>query len=259
MGMTINSMALNDLQQNFMRLNATNHLSPTKSMIGDAAGSAIAEKMTAMIRSLGQGSANTEDMKHLIHTAEGALNTVSDRLQRVSELTLQAQNGVYSDGDMAIFQNEVNQILDDISSTVQNTIFNHKNLLDGSFSTQNTASGADGTGMQVTIHDMSLETLGLDGFSISHPNAADILAQAIGAVTQQRSELSVISNTFQHTIHSNDITGLNLQTARNVIIDTDCAKEIAEARRERALEEYRMNMRKMQLQMQQQSVKTMVQ
>ena len=258
MGMTVNSMAMNDLQQNFVRFNATNNLSPTKSVADDAAGPAIAEKMTAEIRGLEQGSTNTADMNNLVRTAEGALSTVSDTLQRVNELTLQAQNGIYSDADRAIFQNEVNQLLEDISNTVQNTTFNNKNLLDGSFANQNTASGADGTGMQVTISNMSLEELGLEGFSISHPNALDIITQAMGTVAQQRSDLGAISNTFQHTINSNDITGLNLQAARSGIMDTDYAKEITESSRERALEEYRMNMQQSQMQQQRRVMETLI-
>ena len=258
MGTTVNTMAMNNLQQKFLRLNATSNLSPTKSAKDDAAGLSIAEKLTAAIRGLEQGSANTADMNHLVRTAEGALSTVSDRLQRVNELTLRAQNGIHNANDRAIFQNEVNQILEDVFNTVQNTAFNNKNLLDGSFADKNTASGADGTGMQVTISNMSLDSLGLNGFSVSDPNALEILTQAIATVAQERSDLGAISNTFQHTINSNDITALNQQAARSRIIDTDYAKEATEAKKERALEEYRMNMRQTEMQRHQQSMRMLL-
>jgi len=250
MGMTINSMATNAMQQNFARVNATNHLSPTRTMADDPAGAAIAETMTAQIRGLEQGSANTADMGNLVRTAEGALSTVTDGLQRVSELTVQAQNGIMTDSDRAIIQNEVNQILENVGGTARETQFNNINILDGSFADRNTASGADGTGMQITIGDMSVDALGLEGFNVSDPNALDILSQAMDTVASQRSELGAISNTFQHTISSTDITSLNLQAARSGIVDTDYARAVSDQRRDQVMEEYRVNMQQQELRQQ---------
>jgi flagellin len=258
MGMTVNAMASNELQMNFVRFNADNNLSPTRTASDDPAGSAIAETMTAEIRGLDQGSANTADMNNLVRTAEGALSTVSDRLQRVNELTLQAQNGTFGEDDRAIFQREIDMILEDIGNTARNTTFNNINILDGSFADRNTASGADGTGMQITIGDMSVDALGLEGFNVSDPNALDILSQAMDTVAEQRSELGAISNTFQHTINSNDITSLNLQAARSGIIDTDYAREITDQNRDRALEQYRVSMQQSDMQQQERVMQTLM-
>lgn len=257
MGMTVNSMAGNELQKNFIQFNAANKIG-TKSVAEDSAGAAIVEGIIAQARGLEQGSANTADMSNLVSTAEGALSGISDGLQRVQELTVQANSGILTDDDKGIIQNEVNQILQGVSDTVANTAYNNQNLLDGTFTNRNTASGADGTGMQVTIGDMSLEALGLDDFNVTSSIALDSVKTAIDTVAAQRSSLGSVSNTFAHTINSNDITGLNLASARSGIADTDMAKLITESKKEQVLDEYRMNMQNADTEQRQQILGTLL-
>ena len=98
----------------------------------DAAGSAIASKMEAQVRSLGVAIRNANDAISLTQTAEGALSEVENILQRIRELTVQAGNSTLNTSDRAQIQAEVNALSSEIDSISSRTNFNGVNLLDGS-------------------------------------------------------------------------------------------------------------------------------
>ena len=107
----------------------------------DAAGLGISEKMRAQIRGLDQASRNAQDGISLIQTAEGAMTTVNEMVNRIRELVVQASNDTNAhDGneihqsDRQQIQAEINQLLDEIDATASRTEFNTRNLLDGSLS-----------------------------------------------------------------------------------------------------------------------------
>jgi flagellin len=102
----------------------------------NAAGLAISEKMRAQIRGLEQASANSQDAISLIQTAEGALASSSDILQRLRELAVQSANDANGDSlDRVSIQDEFTQLQADLEEVATTTVFNKKNLLDGSLST----------------------------------------------------------------------------------------------------------------------------
>jgi flagellin len=109
----------------------------------DAAGLAISERMTSQIRGLNQASRNASDGISLSQTAEGALTQVSDNLQRIRELSIQAANATNTANDRAALQAEVTQLTAEIQRVSTQTQFNGMNLLDGSFSTINFQVGAN--------------------------------------------------------------------------------------------------------------------
>jgi len=98
----------------------------------DAAGSAIASKMEAQVRSLDVAIRNSYDAISMTQTAEGALGEMENILQRVRELSVQASNSTLSSGDRTMIQSEVNALVTEIDSIAKNTHFNHVKLLDGS-------------------------------------------------------------------------------------------------------------------------------
>ena len=97
----------------------------------DAAGLAIANKMDAQVKGLQQANRNTMDGISLVQTAEGTLNEVHAMLQRMRELSVQASNGSYSEGDLEQIQQEVNQLCSEINRISVDTEFNTKQLLKG--------------------------------------------------------------------------------------------------------------------------------
>ena len=98
----------------------------------DAAGMAIADRMTSQVRGMNQAVRNANDGISLAQTAEGALSAVSDNLQRMRELSVQAANGSLSADDRKAVQSEVSQLKNEINRVANQTTFNGTNLLDGS-------------------------------------------------------------------------------------------------------------------------------
>lgn len=100
----------------------------------DAAGLAIAERMSASAKGMAVAARNANDGISLAQTAEGALGKMGDMLQRMRELAVQASNATNSDSDRKALQAEVSQLVSEIDRVAKTTTFNGRNLLDGSFS-----------------------------------------------------------------------------------------------------------------------------
>lgn len=99
----------------------------------DAAGLAITERMSAQIRGLDQARRNANDGISLTQTAEGALQSSSDILQRIRELAIQSANATNSASDRAALNAEVGQLSQELQRIAASTEFNGSKLLDGSF------------------------------------------------------------------------------------------------------------------------------
>ena len=146
----------------------------------DAAGSAIASKMEAQVRSLGVAIRNSNDAISLTQTAQGALGEIENMLQRMRELSVQAGNSTLNSSDRAQIQAEVDQLSAEIESIASQTNFNGNKLLDGSKSTINFQIGVNGSdSLLVDLEDATVSSLGL-GSSIS---TASITTRRLEAIT----------------------------------------------------------------------------
>ncbi|QVL42136.1 MAG: FliC/FljB family flagellin [Alcanivorax sp.] len=134
----------------------------------DAAGQAIANRMTAQTTGLGQAQRNANDGISVAQTAEGALNQVNDNLQRIRELTVQAQNDTNSPEDLNSIQDEITQRLGEIDRISEETNFNGVKVLaeDQEFSIQVGAN--DGEQITMNLKEINAETLGLDDFNVNN-------------------------------------------------------------------------------------------
>lgn len=129
----------------------------------DAAGLAISEKMRGQIRGLDMASKNAQDGISLIQTAEGALNETHSILQRMRELSTQAANGTNTAEDRTAIQEEITQLTTEIDRIANNTEFNTKSLLDGSFAGSFQIGSNSGQNMELEIGAMTSNALGLNG------------------------------------------------------------------------------------------------
>jgi len=128
----------------------------------DAAGSAIASKMEAQVRSLGVAIRNSNDAISLTQTAQGALGEIENMLQRIRELSVQAGNSTLNSSDRTQIQAEVDQLSAEIESIASNTNFNGNKLLDGSKSSLAFQIGADGSdSLKVGLENATVSSLGL--------------------------------------------------------------------------------------------------
>ena len=133
----------------------------------DAAGMAISSRMTAQINGLNQAARNANDGVSLSQTAEGALGAISDNLQRMRELAVQAANGSNSAVDRASIQAEVSQLSAEIDRVASTTSFNGNNVLDGSLTNATFQIGANsGQNISVSITSAKAAAIGLGGGSL---------------------------------------------------------------------------------------------
>ena len=123
------SMSQSSLATSMQRLSSGLRINSAKD---DSAGLAIADRMTTQVRGMNQAVRNANDGISLAQTAEGALGAITDNLQRMRELAVQAANGSLSADDRKAVQSEVSQLKNEINRVANQTTFNGTNLLDGS-------------------------------------------------------------------------------------------------------------------------------
>ena len=119
----------------------------------DAAGLSISEKMRKQIRGLTKASSNAEDGISAVQTAEGALQEVTDMLQRMNELAVQASNGTNSETDRQSIQDEIEQLTTEIDRVAETTKFNETYLLKGGKDTQVKTLNSYDAGLKGDMYD----------------------------------------------------------------------------------------------------------
>ena len=144
----------------------------------DAAGFAIAERMTAQIRGLNMATKNANDGLSMLGVIENATNDVTDMLHRMRELAIQATNDTNSNEDREFLQKEVAALIDEIDRVADQTTYNGQKVLDGSFTNKSIQVGTE-KGQKVD-------------FSVDDINANAIGSAAIDAVTAVPGEDAVV-------------------------------------------------------------------
>lgn len=215
----------------------------------DAAGLAISEKMRAQVRGLNRASDNAQDGISLIQTAEGAMDQQHAILQRARELVVQAGNtGVLDDGqtsgsgddDFQKIQDELNELQKEFTRINEQTEFNKKKLLDGTYTDQYLQVGAnDDQGISVTINKTNWTAPTVTGGAAGNGSALlkDNIDEAIKSVTTERSKLGAIQNRLEYTVKVDDNTAENMQAAESRIRDTDMADEMTRFSKESILQQ----------------------
>ncbi|MGQ0336213.1 FliC/FljB family flagellin [Halomonas elongata] len=154
----------NALQTSMERLSSGLRINSAKD---DAAGQAIANRMSSQITGLSQAQRNANDGISVAQTAEGALNQVNDNLQRVRELSVQAQNGTNSQDDLQSIQDEINQRLEEVDRISNETNFNGVSVLASDQALKIQVGANDGEQIDVNLKEITAETLDMKGFTVS--------------------------------------------------------------------------------------------
>jgi flagellin len=162
----------------------------------DAAGLAISERFTSQIRGLNQATRNANDAISLTQTAEGALSSISNNLQRIRELAVQAANATNNGSDRQALQQEAAQLIAEVDRVASQTEFNGVKMLDGTFSAQQFQVGANAnqTISVASINSVRASNLGqqytaqvtsgtLDGTTTVNLSALTINGSAVGSAT----------------------------------------------------------------------------
>ncbi|MEO6410726.1 MAG: flagellin [Burkholderiaceae bacterium] len=251
MSMTINT--------NIVSLNAQRNMSTSQSALAtsmqrlssglrvnsakdDAAGLAIAERMSAQVRGSNVAMRNANDAISLFQTAEGAMSKIGDSLQRIRELAVQAANGSISDADRTNLNAEATQLVAEIARVSDNAKFNGVNLLDGSLTTADFQVGADAT-------DVITTTTSFDMTALAAYAAADISTQAgatavltatdtdLDTLNTARADAGALQGRFEAVVGQLQVYAENVSSARGRIMDADFAQETASLSRAQILQQ----------------------
>jgi len=211
-----------DLATSLQRLSSGLRINSAKD---DAAGLAISERFTSQIRGLNQAVRNASDGISLSQTAEGALASIGNNLQRMRELSVQSANSTNSASDRAALQQEISQLSAEIDRVATQTQFNGLNLLDGSFSAQQFQVGAN-AGQTITISSIAsarASALGqFQGFTLTNQSigtaSATAAAQSItvGGVTTSLGTIANDASAISTAVNASGIAGLSASANANV-------------------------------------------
>ena len=146
----------------------------------DAAGLAIVQRMTSQIQGLAMAVKNANDGIAMTQSIEGALVEVSDMLQRLRELSIQAANATNTDIDRTFVQEEVNLLLAEISRVSANTRYNGQTVLDGTFVNKQLQVGTEG-GEVITMSVSSTAANQLGSYTVAGDRIEAQLGNGAGA------------------------------------------------------------------------------
>ena len=244
-----------ELQTSIERLSSGLRINSAKD---DAAGLAISERFTSQIRGLNQAQRNANDGISFAQTAEGALSTINENLQRVRELAVQSVNDTNSSSDRQSLNNEVSEVIAEVNRIANATEFNGENILDGSLNSltfqvganQNqtiNVDGVDARGSQlgaetftgnsflqsdisgVSGFEINGESINLSGASTGEDvvDAINLVAADSGVTAQQNSSNSVDAGAF--TAPSGSTATVNINGVDITIADGATIGEATDA------------------------------
>jgi flagellin len=264
------------INTNLVSLNAQRNLSASQSSLStsmqrlssgmrvnsakdDAAGLAIAERMSAQARGMNVAMRNANDAISLAQTAESALGKVGDIFQRMRELAVQASNGTNSEDDRTSLNEEYVQLAQEATRTLGGTQFNGTNILASSTDYEfqigannngdldrisveafDWTAAADITALTgaTVLTGTGTPTLQIDGATGANAQTAiDALDTALNAVNSQRATFGAVQNRFDNVVSNLMVAAENQNAARSRIMDADYAAETANLSRASILQQ----------------------
>lgn len=224
----------------------------------DAAGLAISEHMRGQIRGDSMATRNMRDSQSMLQVAEGALGSTHSVLQRMRELSVQANNGLLTGSDRSAIQSEFDQLRETINYIGKNTEFNGKNLLDGSLSDMRTTTDGSSNSLGVSIGSALAGSLGDSetGMTLADVDLANdpgsalkVIDGAIEQISGSRSSIGATQNRLDFAVNVSETKQVNTQAAESRIRDADMAKEIMNMNRDNILQQTYFATQKMQMSM----------
>jgi flagellin len=229
MGLTVNT--------NLEAIDAARNLNNTESMLStamqrlssglrinsaadDVAGYAISERLKGQVNGLNQATQNISDAVSLAQTGQGALNDVTQMLQRVRELAVQYANGTTSETDKEAIEQETEQLKEEITRVGETTTFNGVNLLKGGESITFQVGANEKETVEVKTVDLAKA---VEKASVKEISTIDT---ALDEVTKAAGEYGAVQNRIQYTSSNLEVYSQNLSSAVSQIVDVNMASEM---------------------------------
>jgi flagellin len=219
----------------------------------DAAGLSIAERMNAQVRGMNVAIRNSNDGISLAQTADGALAQVSNSLQRMRELAVQARNSTNSSSDKDSLNKEFGQLQSEINRVLGGTTFNGKHMLGADATTLNfqvgantttddtvsikTTNMASGDTTMTTVTSSATAVIDSTATSGAIGTVIDNIDKAIDDVNNTRATFGATQSRFDSIISNLQSSVENQTAARSRIMDADFATETANMSRANVLQQ----------------------
>ena len=229
----------------------------------DAAGLAISTRMTSQIIGLEQSIQNANDAISMVNTAEGALDEVTNLLQRMRELALQAANGTTDTADRSYLNKEYQNLYTEIDRIADNTEWNGRNILNNQangngsslvefqvgmnagqtisvdFGNFTNVSGS-GTFADFVSAGATAGTISANSTTVAQTNASAALSSidtALTAISNQRATFGAVSNQLIHAVDNMTNVVTNSEASRSRMMDTDYAASTSELARTQIIQQ----------------------
>ncbi|WP_329958324.1 flagellin [Leclercia adecarboxylata] len=254
------------INTNLLSLTTQNNLNKSQSSLGtaierlssglrinsskdDAAGQAIANRMTSQVKGMTQAARNANDGISLVQTAEGNLNEINTNLQRIRELSVQAANDTNGSTDLKSINTEIGQRLKEIDRIAGSANFNGKKLLNGSVTADLKIQVGAGVATEDTIGIGSNALINATSGSLdaklstsisNNSDAQTVISAAdaaIAKIDEARSNMGAIQNRFESTVNNLNNSISNLSAAQSRIQDADYATEVSNMSRAQILQQ----------------------
>lgn len=242
------------INTNVMSLNAQRNLNKSQSAMStavqrlssglrvnsakdDAAGLAISERMNAQVRGMNVAMRNAADGISLAQTAEGALGSIGDNLQRMRELAVQAANAT-SSNDLTALNSEYQQLVGENTRLIAVTSFNGTALLSGSVSLTFQVGAGTTANDRITVTSSAVSITSGDLTSAANAQTAiGNMDTALNTVNGLRATFGATQSRFESVINGLQIAAENTAASRSRIVDADYAQETASLTRAQILQQ----------------------
>jgi len=199
----------------------------------DAAGLAIATRISSDVTTLQQAATNASQAASILQTADGGASNISDILARMKSLASESASGTVVDADRAYLNDEFSQLVSEIGSIASGTRYSGISLLDGSSAFTSGVNVLVGTTsadtIQIKLNKLDATTLGVDSDNISTQSGANTalthIDAAIDKVSAARALIGAQESRFNFSADSISTQTQNLQAAHSAIMDVDIAAE----------------------------------
>jgi flagellin len=213
----------------------------------DAAGLGVSENLRTQVRGCAQAQKNAQDGIAALNIAEGAMNEVSEVLQRMRELAVQAANDTLTSSERSYVQEEFAALGNEIDRISAVTNYNGMTLLAGDGDTRFgdgsvlwiDANSTDDNKIDVDINTIDKAQLGIGSSTVSAQSTAQTaignLDTAINSVNTERATIGALVNRLEHAVNNLLVSETNQQSAESAIRDVDFATETSNFTRNQIL------------------------
>ena len=208
---------------------------------------AIQEKTKSQTGGLEAGAENLQKAKSALNVEDGAMQEVTEYLQSIKELSVQAANGTLSDDDRKYIQDQIDQYKKGIDDIANSTTYNEKKLLDGTTPDMRVASDNRGSEEVVSSKNVLTKELEIDDYDVTSGNFdMSRIDKALEKVAQQRSDAGAQTNRVEHALTYNNHAAMELNGYQMNKEEQNVEEAVTALKTKQALDAYQVNLQKKQ-------------